>query len=377
MKKIFVTKSTLPPMEEYVELLKGIWSSAWLTNMGQYHNELEALLSRCFESENVSLFANGHLALEMLLEAFELKGEVITTPFSFASTTHAIVRRGLTPVFCDIRIDDYTLDASKLKALINKNTCAVLPVHVYGNICDISGLEALCRKYNLKLIFDAAHAFYEEITLPGVDSEAGRSVAAYGDASMFSFHATKVFNTIEGGAAACRDLSIKEKLDKIKNFGIIDKENIVCTGGNAKMNEFQAAMGLCNLKHIEEMIALRKNIAQRYIERLSGIRGIVLNEYKDNIKYNYAYMPVRIDTEEAKASRDVIYKALAEQGIYARKYFYPCINEYNCYRKLHSEQATPVAARVSRQILTLPIYPQLALEDVDKICDIITAQLFL
>ncbi len=377
MKKIFVTKSTLPPMEEYVELLKGIWSSAWLTNMGQYHNELEALLSRCFESENVSLFANGHLALEMLLEAFELKGEVITTPFSFASTTHAIVRRGLTPVFCDIRIDDYTLDASKLKALINKNTCAVLPVHVYGNICDISRLEALCRKYNLKLIFDAAHAFYEEITLPGVDSEAGRSVAAYGDASMFSFHATKVFNTIEGGAAACRDLSIKEKLDKIKNFGIIDKENIVCTGGNAKMNEFQAAMGLCNLKHIEEMIALRKNIAQRYIERLSGIRGIVLNEYKDNIKYNYAYMPVRIDTEEAKASRDVIYKALAEQGIYARKYFYPCINEYNCYRKLHSEQATPVAARVSRQILTLPIYPQLALEDVDKICDIITAQLSL
>ena len=345
-KKIFVTKATLPPKEEFLKYVDEIWESAWLTNMGKIHQEFEKRLSQFMDDMEIVLTVNGHLALELALQSLKVRGEVITTPFTFASTTHAIVRNGLKPVFCDIKPDDFTIDPERIEKLITKNTCAIMPVHVYGNICDVEAIEQIAKRYGLYVIYDAAHTFGERYK--------GRSVADFGDMSVFSFHATKVFNTIEGGAIALRDKTRREALDFLKNFGIADKENVPYVGSNAKMNEFQAAMGLCNLKHIEEMIALRKNIAQRYIERLSGIRGIVLNEYKDNIKYNYAYMPVRIDTEEAKASRDVIYKALAEQGIYARKYFYPCINEYNCYRKLHSEQVTPVAARVSRQILTSP-----------------------
>ena len=375
MEKIFVTRASLPPFEEYTKMLERIWDSAWLTNMGIYHEELEKLLNERLESENISLFTNGHLALEMLLEAFELKGEVITTPFSFASTTHAIVRKGLTPVFCDIKEDDYTIDVSKIEPLITKDTSAILAVHVYGNICDIAGLERICKKYGIKLIFDAAHAFYERCTQDLDDGGGRKSVAVYGDASMFSFHATKVFNTIEGGAACCREPGIKEKLDRLKNFGILDKENVLCAGGNAKMNEFQAAMGICNLKHIDEMIFLRKRIVERYIERLEGIKGIILNNYKNNIEYNYAYMPIRIErpakNNEGISSRDMVYNALAQQGIYARKYFYPCINEYECYKKIYKNPATPAALKISQQIITLPVYPQLDMKIVDKICDII------
>lgn len=360
-KPVLVTRSSMPPFEEYTAMIRQLWESRWLTNMGDFHQELEKRLKDYLDASRLTLFVNGHLALETVIRAFGLTGEVITTPFSFSSTTHAIVQNGLTPVFGDIRTDDYTLDPEKIEALITDRTSAILPVHVYGNICKTKEIQEIADRHGLKVIYDAAHAFGERVGESGV--------AAFGDASMFSFHATKVFHTIEGGAVACADEMLEHKLNGLKNFGIMDEETVAFVGGNAKMNEFQAAMGLCNLRHIEEEIGKRKLVYQRYRENLSGVPGIFLCPEQPQVKRNYAYMPVVFDG--FKKSRDEAAQQLAEREIYPRKYFYPCINAYPCYRDRFDPEATPVAKRISHGMLTLPMYADLPLETVDEICEII------
>jgi dTDP-4-amino-4,6-dideoxygalactose transaminase len=359
---ILVTCSSLPPFDEYVEELRSIWDTHWLTNMGTKHKELEAFLSSFLEVDYLSLFTNGHLALEMVLQALNLTGEVITTPFSFASTTHAIVRNGLKPVFCDIKASDFTLDPSLLESLITEKTSAILPVHVYGNVCDTDAIQKIADKYHLRVIYDAAHAFAETYK--------GMGIGSFGDASMFSFHATKVFNTIEGGAIATSDGELKKKLEMIKNFGIVGPEDVLAVGGNAKMNEFQAAMGLCNLRHLSEEIEKRKQVVQRYRSNLSGILGIKLNSIPADVTENYAYFPVVFD--QYRYTRDQVFEKLKEHEIYARKYFYPTINTFACYRDKCDASETSVAQYIAERVLTLPLYADLCLDDVDRICDIIT-----
>ena len=360
-KPVAVTRSSLPPLEEYVEMLKPLWDSAWLTNMGDYHEEFRRQLMEYLKAEHLELFVNGHMALELAVQALELTGEVITTPFSFASTTHAIVRNGLTPVFCDINSYDYTLDVSLIERLITEKTSAIVPVHVYGNLCDVEAIQEIADRHHLRVIYDAAHTFGEELD--------GQGVAGFGDVSMFSFHATKVFHSIEGGAVSYRDLRMGERLYQLKNFGIMDSETVEYVGANGKMNEFQAAMGLCNLRHVDVEIEKRKKLAARYQERLSGVRGIRLCRRNPRVKMNYAYMPVVFDGY--KKNRDQIFHELARHNIHARKYFYPCINSYACYRGRFDEHETPVAAGISRQVLTLPLYADLDPAVVDMVCDII------
>ena len=362
---INVTRSSMPEFEEYCEEIKELWDSHWLTNMGVKHKQLQAELEKYLDTPHVALYTNGHLALENVIAAFDFpKGsEVITTPFTFASTTHAIVRNGLVPIFCDVNDVDYTIDVTKIEALITEKTCAILPVHVYGNICNVEEINKIADKYNLKVIYDAAHAF-------GVKFE-GENVANFGDASMFSFHATKVFNTIEGGAVTFADDSFVQLLNDLKNFGIRNAEEVAFVGGNAKMNEFQAAMGICNLRHIDEEIAKRKAVVEHYRKRLSGISGIKLCEEQVNVVSNYAYFPVVFDG--FKQTRDEVFAKLESQGIVARKYFYPLTNQYECYKDLATAGAekTPVAKYIADRVLTLPLYADLQIEDVDKICDII------
>lgn len=361
MRRIQVTRSSMPSYEEYIEEIKELWNNRWLTNNGVKHQQLESQLLGYLDAPNVTLFTNGHLGLEMVIDAFDLTGEVITTPFTFVSTTHAIVRTGLDPVFCDINPADYTLDVDKLERLITERTSAIIPVHVYGNLCNVQEIDRIAKKYNLKVIYDAAHAF-------GVTVD-GQSVANFGDASMFSFHATKVFHTIEGGAVTYRDGSLSGKLDALKNFGLTGPESAEYIGGNAKMNEFQAAMGICNLRHVESEIAKRKTVVEGYIERLSGVAGIKLSGLQAGVKSNYAYFPVLFDGY--KLTRDEVFEKLKTENIYARKYFYPLTNSFSCYKDRFDDNDTPVAKYIAERILTLPLYADLALEDVDRICDII------
>lgn len=362
-KSILVTRSSMPPVEEFINEIRPIWETAWLTNMGTYHQKLEKQLVEYLDVENISLFTNGHLALELALQALNLSGEVITTPFTFASTTHAIVRNGLTPVFCDINEDDYTLDTSKIEKLITKKTSAILPVHVYGNICNIEGIEKIAKKFNLKVIYDAAHSFGETYK--------GKGVGSFGDISMFSFHATKVFNTIEGGAIAYKNSEIGKKLYELKNFGIKDEETVDGVGSNAKMNEFQAAMGICNLRHLDEEIAKRKIVVEKYRELLGNVNGIKIMQDIPNIKSNYAYFPVVIEPKAFGVNRDEIYNRLKANNIYSRKYFYPLTNTFNCYKNKYSVNETPIALNTSLKVLTLPLFADLSLKDVERICRII------
>lgn len=361
MEKIQVTKSSMPPFEEYLEEIKSLWDSHWLTNMGTKHEVLESKLINYLRVPNISLFTNGHLGLEYIIDALNIQGEVITTPFTFASTTHSIVRSGLKPVFCDINSIDYTIDAKKIESLITEKTSAIMPVHVYGNVCDIKTIEDIARRYNLKVIYDAAHTF-------GVKVD-GKGIGSFGDASMFSFHATKVFNTIEGGAVTYNDASLNDTLTNLKNFGITSPDSVEYVGGNAKMNEFQAAMGICNLRHINEEIVKRKTIVQRYMSNLNSIHGIKLPTIQNGVKSNYAYFPIVFDSY--KLSRDQVLNKLKEHNIIARKYFYPLTNSFECYKGIYDEGDTPVAKFISDRVLTLPLYADLSLEDVDRICNII------
>jgi dTDP-4-amino-4,6-dideoxygalactose transaminase len=358
----------MPPLEEFVDEIAPLWESHWLTNMGVKHKTFEAELKNFLGVDDLALYTNGHSALECVLEAMDLKGKVITTPFTFASTTHAIVRKGLTPVFADIKEDNYTIDPESIERLIDSSTCAIMPVHVYGNLCDVDAIEQIAKKYNLRVIYDAAHAF-------GVSREEAdgslRSAATFGDASMFSFHATKAFNTIEGGAVCFKDTGLHDTLNQWKNFGITGTESVEYVGGNAKMNEFCAAMGLCNLRHFNEEIAKRKKVAERYYENLEGVAGIKLCKPSSDIVSNYAYMPVVFDETICGCTRNEVFEALAAKEIGARKYFYPLVSDYKCYRGRYDSDKTPVAQWVSNRVLTLPMYADLALEDVDLICDIV------
>lgn len=363
MKQILVTRSSMPDYQEYIEAIKPLWESHWLTNMGVYHHELEQRLTQYLEVSHLSLFANGHLALELAIQAMGLKGEVITTPFTFASTTHAIVRSDLTPVFCDIDSDTYTIDAEKIEELITEKTSAIIPVHVYGHVCDMERIEELAQKYHLKVIYDAAHAF--GVTYKGI------GIGEFGDASMFSFHATKVFNTIEGGAVCYKDDAYGKQLYQLKNFGISGEELVDGIGSNAKMNEFQAIMGICNLRHLEREIGKRKCAAERYLSVLSNVKGIRLPELQKDTSSNYAYFPIAVNEQLAGFSRDDLHKELKENNISARKYFYPLTNTFNCYKGQFQPESTPIALGLSKQVLTLPLYADLELEDVDRICEII------
>lgn len=360
---IMVTRSSMPDYAEYVKEIASLWETHWLTNMGEKHLQLEEDLKSYLDVSNIALFVNGHSALECVLEAMDLKGKIITTPFTFASTTHAIERMGLTPVMADIKSDDYTLDPAAVERLIDSETCAIMPVHVYGNLCDTDAFARLADEYGLKLIYDAAHAF-------GVRKN-GVSAASFGDASMFSFHATKVFNTVEGGAICFKDASLKPLLDQWKNFGITGTESVEYVGGNAKMNELCAAMGICNLRHVDEEIAKRKLVAEHYWERLEDVVGITVCKPQPGITPNYAYLPVLFNPQSFGATRDDVYDALMEDDIHPRKYFFPLVSDFACYRGRFNSMETPVARASASQVLTLPMYADLTKEEIDYICDIV------
>lgn len=359
---IFVTQASLPPFEEYIQEIREIWETHRLTNMGAKHIQLNDDLKTYLDVDNIELLSNGHMALELSMQALKLEGEVITTPFTFASTTHAIVRNGLKPVFCDIKSSDFTIDENKIEALITDKTSAIVPVHVYGNICNVQAIDKIAKKYNLKVIYDAAHSFGERYK--------GVAVGNFGDVSCFSFHATKVFNTIEGGAACYRDKELGLEIYRLKNFGIRGPEVVDGIGANAKMNEFSATMGICNLRHLPEQLEKRKKCYERYVSNLEGVEGIRINCIQSEVESNYSYFPV-IFEEEYGLTRDEIFDKLAEHNFYARKYFYPLTNMFDCYAGMYDVSKTPIALDISKRVLTLPFYADLDFETIDKICDII------
>lgn len=353
----------MPSFEEYTNEIKSLWDSRWLTNSGEKHRILEDSLKKYFNVPLVQLYANGHLALETALSSMDLTGEVITTPYTFSSTTQAILRSGLQPVFCDIDSETYCIDPDKIEGLITDKTCAILPVHVYGNICDHSAIQKIADKYGLKIIYDAAHAFGETID--------GNSVAGLGDMSMFSFHATKVFHTVEGGCIVYSNPSYTERLTALKQFGMIGKEDAEYIGSNCKMSEFHAAMGICNLRHIAENIALRKKCVERYRKRLGLIKGIKLCPTQKNVESNYAYFPVLFD-DEIFGGRDNVFNILNSNNIIARKYFYPQTSDFTAVRAAVKDiKDTPISKYVSEHVLCLPLYSELTIEEIDGICDII------
>ncbi|HEY4963519.1 MAG TPA: DegT/DnrJ/EryC1/StrS family aminotransferase [Candidatus Saccharimonadales bacterium] len=386
MDNIFVTQPLLPPIEDFIAETKDIFESKWLTNMGKKHQELEEKLKDFLKVRGISLTVNGHMALELSIQALELKdakggeGEVITTPFTFISTTHSIVRNGLKPVFADIDFDTCCITPETIEPLINKNTVAIMPVHVYGNVCDVVGIETLAKKYNLMVIYDAAHTFGVEVKIDGKT----RGIGSFGDVSIFSFHATKVFNTIEGGAVCFNDESLYKKLYNLKDFGIRygDPDYIEGIGANAKMSEFSAAMGICNLRYIDDALAKRNAISELYKEMLGSIKGITLPTINDSritlARRNNAYMPIVFNSEVfGQGFRDRVKDALAENNIFARKYFYPLTNDAQCYegqfssKGINGSNPTPVAHKLANEVLTLPIYANLDLADVERICEII------
>ena len=362
--KILVTQSSMPPYEEYIEAIKPLWESHWLTNMGMYHKELEARLKEYLDVPELSLMVNGHMALEMAIQAFDFPegAEVITTPFTFISTTHAIVRNRIQPVFCDVKLSDGTIDETKIEDLITEKTVAIVPVHVYGNVCNVEEIQRIADKYNLKVIYDAAHAF-------GVKYK-GKGIGSYGDASIFSFHATKVFNTIEGGAVAFSDHRIYEKLYNLKNFGIRGEELVSDVGANAKMNEFCAIMGLCNLKHIDKAILERKEIYDFYRKKIAEIKGLYLLDEKEDATRNYSYFPLVIGKDH-EISRDEVFARLRENNIFARKYFYPLSADQACFKNKYRNANIINARKLAQNILILPMYAGLKIEVASRIVNII------
>lgn len=364
--RILVTRSSMPPYEEYIEAIKPLWDSHWLTNMGKYHRELEERLREYLDVPELSLMVNGHMALELAIQAFDFPedSEVITTPFTFISTTHAIIRNRLQPVFCDVKPEDGTIDESKIEKLITEHTVAIVPVHVYGNACNVEAIQKIADKYNLRVIYDAAHAF-------GVKYK-GNGIGNYGDAAIFSFHATKVYNTIEGGAVAFSGHEIYEKLYNLKNFGIRGEELVTEIGANAKMNEFAAIMGLCNLNHIEDAMANRKKRYEYYRETFSKVRGIRLFTADRNATKNYGYFPIIIE-HEYKGKRDEIYDYLRENNVYARKYFYPLTSDQMCFGGRYKNDKIDIARKLSKNVLVLPLYEDLDIREAGKIVKLICA----
>jgi dTDP-4-amino-4,6-dideoxygalactose transaminase len=360
---IYVTRPTMAPLSDFVAELEDIWKAQFLTNSGPKHQELARRLTEYLGVDHIGLYANGHLALESALQALAIRGEVITTPFTFASTTHAIVRSGAEPVFCDIDPTTYVMDPELIEDLITDRTTAILPVHVYGNLCDSDAIGDIARRHGLKVIYDAAHAF--GVTRNGVGA------GTLGDVSMFSFHATKVFNTIEGGGLTFADPALSQPLQSWRQFGQIGSDNAGSVGTNAKMTEPAAAMGICNLRYVDENITKRRLVCERYREHLDGIPGIVLNPAQQGVRQNYSYFPVLFDPARFGRSRDEVADTLALNDIYARRYFHPLTSRFTAYGDRFATSSTPRAEQTAERVLTLPLYPDLALEDVDRICEII------
>ncbi len=362
---IFVTRPLLPPIELYEEKLKEIWTSRWITNNGPMERELQSKLKDYLDVENVELFVNGHSSLEVAIKSLELTGEVITTPFTFASTTQAIINNGLTPIFADVDEEYYNLNPDNIEDLITDKTSAIIPVHVFGNPCEVEKIAEIAKKHNLKVIYDAAHAFGVKINeVPEV---------SYGDISMFSFHATKVFNTIEGGSLVFNDENLEYKFKSIKNFGITpDEEEVQYLGINAKMNEFEAAMSIINLDFVDDAIFKRKILYEKYLECLEELESegrVKLVRPKNNVKYNYAYFTVKFNSFEEKQH---IFNKLPEYNVYSKRYFYPPCNEFPAY---DFDKNTPIAKEISNTILSLPLYLDLTCRDVEQICEIIELEL--
>lgn len=358
--KIFVTQSSMPLYEEYIEAIKPLWHTHLLTNMGLYHKQLEEELKKYLEVSELSLMVNGHMSLEMAIQMMRFPdgAEIITTPFTFISTIHAIVRNRLTPIFCDVKVNDGTIDESKIENLISEKTVAIVAVHVYGNVCNIEEIQRIANRYDLKVIYDAAHAF-------GVKYK-GIGIGNFGDASIFSFHATKVFNTIEGGAVTFSEHKYYEKLYNLKNFGIRGEELVIEVGANAKMNEFCAIMGICNLKHIDEILENRKIKYQYYKQKISEIDGICFFDENMDVQRNYAYFPILIEDGYGK-SRDELYDLMKKNNIYSRKYFYPLAIEQPCFRNKYRNVENDNAKMLSKKILILPFYEQISKEQMDII----------
>lgn len=364
---IYVTKPALPPLEEFLPYLQKIWDSKILTNGGPFHQQLEKELCDYLGVEHISLFTNGTLALVTALQALRITGEVITTPYSFVATSHSLLWNGIKPVFTDIDPRTLNLDPARIEAAITPQTTAIMPVHCYGHPCDVIAIQQIADNYNLKVIYDAAHAF-------GVQTDQG-SILRHGDLSVLSFHATKVFNTFEGGAIVCPDAKTKIRIDQLKNFGHVGEVNVVAPGINGKMCEFNAALGLLQLKYIDQAIAQRKQIDAIYRERLEGVKGIrCLNDAGEKVA-NYAYFPIMVEAD-FPIDRDALYQQLKEIDIHPRRYFYPLISEFSMYRGLPSanHHNLPVASAASRQVLCLPIYPDLSMTVIDEITDFIATR---
>ncbi len=360
---IYVTRPFLPPLDQYASGLKEIWDNVWLTNNGPVLKRFTSALERRLDTQNLCLFANGTLALQIALHGLGLTGEVITTPFTFVATAHALWWNNLKPVFVDIEPDRYTIDPGAVEAAITPNTSAILAVHVFGHPCNLQSLADVARRHGLKLIYDAAHAF-------GVTVD-GESIARFGDVSMFSFHATKLYHTIEGGMLTFSDPGHKQMFNHLKNFGIASEVDVVGLGTNAKMNEFQALMGLQVLPHLDDIIAARAEIAQVYRERLSCVPSIrIPPALPGGIGRNYAYQPVEVLDGQSRVSRDELYEGLKRFNIFTRRYFYPLLSDLPCYQGAEVAEM-PVAARTARQILTLPIYSELPTKSVHRICSAI------
>jgi dTDP-4-amino-4,6-dideoxygalactose transaminase len=363
-KPVFVTRPFLPSLDEFTEGVKEIWDNQWLTNNGPIVQRFTRELSNYYETENVCLFNNGTLALQIGLQGMGISGEVITTPFTFVATSHALYWNKIRPVFVDIEPDYYTLDPAAVEAAITPWTSAILAVHVYGFPCNLNLLADIARRHKLALIYDAAHAF-------GV-SIGGRPISHFGDMSMFSFHATKLFHSIEGGMLTFRDSGLKQTFDYLKNFGFKNEVEVVMPGTNAKMNEMQALMGILVLKHLDSLIESSRQIDATYRECLKDVPGIKFPPpLQVNIKYNFIYQPIEIDEEQFGMSRDALYEALKKYNILSRRYFYPLLCDFPCYRSIAFKDPLKTARRVSERILCLPIYPDLAIEDVVRISECI------
>jgi len=361
---IYVTQPYLPPLEEFIPYLKKIWETKQLTNGGPFHRQLEAALCEFLGIGHTALFTNGTVALVTALQALRITGEVITTPYSFVATAHSLLWNGIKPVFADIDPDTLNLDPAKIEAAISPQTTAIMPVHCYGRPCDVEAIQRIADNYNLRVIYDAAHAF-------GVRSPSG-GLLAHGDLSVLSFHATKVFTTFEGGAIVCPDAKTKQRIDHLKNFGFVNETTVVASGINGKMSEFNAALGLLQLKYFDEAIARRKKIDAKYRDRLKGLRGIRCLALSASASPNYAYFPILVDSDYP-ISRDALYQELKDQNIHPRRYFYPLISDFPMYRGLASahRENLPVASRVAEEVLCLPIYPALPESDVDRIAALV------
>lgn len=367
-KSITVTSPLLPPLEEFIPYLQKIWDSKWITNNGQFHRQLEDELCKYLGVEYISLFTNGTLPLITALQALEIEGEVITTPYSFVATTHSIWWNKLQPVFADVDIETGNLDPKKIECAITEKTTAIMPVHVYGNPCDVDAIQEIADRHHLKVIYDAAHAFGVRIN--------GQSILNYGDISTLSFHATKTYTTVEGGALICHSAEMKQKVDRLKNFGFAGETSVVAPGINSKMDEIRAAFGLLNLKYVDDAIANRKSIADHYRAKLYNVKGIRFLNDMAVVTHNYSYFPIFVNAEQYGMTRDELYELLKKHNIYGRRYFYPLISSFEPYRHYPSasNQNLTNASRLADEVICLPIYAGLSNNDVEMIIKIVKGQ---